>query len=58
MNRPIGIFDSGLGGLTVARRIIERLPQESISYVGDEAHIPYGEKSPEEIQNFALGITN
>jgi glutamate racemase len=57
VSRPIGIFDSGLGGLTVARRIIERLPQESISFVGDEAHIPYGEKSPEDIQSFALGIT-
>ena len=39
---PIGIFDSGVGGLTVARTIIEQLPDESIIYIGDTAHAPYG----------------
>ena len=53
----IGIFDSGLGGLTVAKRILEKLPQESIAYVADHAHVPYGERSAQEIQGFALGIT-
>lgn len=54
---PIGIFDSGVGGLTVAKQVCAKLPQESIAYVGDEIHMPYGERSPEEIQDFALGIT-
>lgn len=54
---PIGVFDSGLGGLTVARRIMERLSHESITYVGDEIHVPYGERSADEIRGFALGIT-
>ena len=43
---PIGIFDSGLGGLTVARAIFERLPRESTLYFGDTARVPYGPKSP------------
>jgi len=42
--QPIGIFDSGLGGLTIAKAIIELLPQESIIYFGDTAHLPYGDK--------------
>ena len=58
IDSPIGIFDSGLGGLTVAKRVLEKLPHESIVYVGDEIHIPYGEKPPEEIRSFALGITD
>ena len=41
-NAPIGIFDSGYGGLTVARAIAERLPHENIVYVGDSARCPYG----------------
>lgn len=57
-NRPIGIFDSGVGGLTVAKQIIERLPHERIVYVADQAHVPYGERSAEEIRSFALGITD
>jgi glutamate racemase len=48
--RPIGIFDSGVGGLTVVRAIKDILPQETIYYIGDTANIPYGEKSTEEIQ--------
>lgn len=54
---PIGIFDSGLGGLTVAKRVLEKLPRESIAYVGDQIHVPYGERTPDEIRSFALGIT-
>lgn len=53
---PIGVFDSGLGGLTVAKRVLEKLPQESMVYVGDEIHVPYGERTPEQITSFALGI--
>ncbi|MHB0912704.1 MAG: glutamate racemase [Armatimonadota bacterium] len=52
----IGVFDSGLGGLTVAKKIIQKLPNENIVYFGDEAHIPYGERPAEEIESFALGI--
>ena len=57
INKPIGIFDSGLGGLTVMKKVIERLPHESIAYVGDQFHVPYGERTPDEIRSFALGIT-
>ena len=55
-NSPIGIFDSGFGGLTVAKRVIERSPRECITYVADQIHVPYGERSPREIRSFALGI--
>ncbi len=58
VNSPIGIFDSGLGGLTVAKQILRKLPQESIVYVGDIANIPYGEKTPHEIRRLALGISD
>jgi glutamate racemase len=54
---PIGIFDSGVGGLTVAKEVSARLPQEHIVYVGDEVHIPYGDRPPEKIRSYALGIT-
>ena len=43
---PIGIFDSGVGGLTVARAVIDQLPDEDIVYVGDTAHTPYGRPNP------------
>ncbi|MFN8699537.1 MAG: glutamate racemase [Flavobacteriales bacterium] len=56
-NRPIGIFDSGIGGLTVANAIRKALPLESFVYFGDTAHLPYGDKSPESIRNYAAGIT-
>lgn len=57
MNRaPIGIFDSGLGGLTVARAIFERLPHESTIYVGDTARVPYGPKSPDTVRRYSLEI--
>ncbi len=53
---PVGVFDSGLGGLTVVRRMAELLPGESIVYVGDTARIPYGPKSPAVVREFALEI--
>ena len=52
--RPIGVFDSGLGGLTVARCIAEALPHESIYYVGDTKRCPYGVRSEEEVRSFVL----
>jgi glutamate racemase len=55
-NRPIGVFDSGVGGLTVARAVLDLLPNESLIYVGDSAHFPYGPRSVEEIRGFALEI--
>lgn len=53
-SRPIGIFDSGVGGLTVLRRIFELLPQASTVYFGDTARLPYGEKSPQAILHCSL----
>jgi glutamate racemase len=55
-DRPIGVFDSGVGGLTVARAIWELLPNESVTYIGDGAHFPYGPRPVEEIRRFAMGI--
>ncbi len=55
-NRPIGIFDSGIGGLTVAASIARRLPDERIVYFGDTAHLPYGEKSPSALRSYAVRI--
>ena len=53
---PIGIFDSGLGGLTVAGEIMRALPNESIVYFGDTVRCPYGPRSPEEVRSFVLQI--
>lgn len=53
---PIGIFDSGVGGLTVARAIIDQLPNESIIYIGDTAHGPYGPRKLAEVREFSLEI--
>jgi glutamate racemase len=53
---PIGIFDSGIGGLTVARAIFEQLPHESTVYFGDTARVPYGPKSPETVRRYSLEI--
>ena len=50
---PLGIFDSGVGGLTVVRAVQELLPAEDILYLGDTARLPYGSKSPETIRHFA-----
>jgi glutamate racemase len=57
-DRPIGVFDSGVGGLTVARAILEQLPHEPLVYVGDSARFPYGPKEPEEIRRYALEIAD
>jgi len=51
---PIGIFDSGVGGLTVARAILDQLPNESTLYIGDTARGPYGPRSLAEVREFAL----
>ena len=56
-NRPIGVFDSGVGGLTVAHALKQVMPEESMIYFGDTAHLPYGEKSPEAILHYADKIT-
>ena len=53
---PIGVFDSGVGGLTVARAIRDQLPGESLIYVGDTAHTPYGPRPIAEVRRFALEI--
>lgn len=54
---PIGVFDSGVGGLTVARELLWRLPAESLLYYADTAHVPYGGREAGELRAFALGIT-
>ena len=53
-SRPIGIFDSGVGGLTVFRAVRERLPRENLAYFGDTQHVPYGTKSPETVIRLSL----
>ncbi len=53
-NRPIGIFDSGLGGLTVASAVRALMPSENLIYLGDNARVPYGNKSPSNIAKFAV----
>ena len=52
-NRPIGVFDSGLGGLTGVRELRRRLPHENIVYFGDTGRVPYGSRSPETILQYA-----
>ena len=56
--RPIGVFDSGVGGLTVARAILDLLPREPLIYVGDSARFPYGPKPVEEIRRYGLEIAD
>jgi glutamate racemase len=53
-NQPIGVFDSGMGGLTVMRALVERLPQESFVYLGDTARLPYGSKSADTVRRYAV----
>ena len=53
-NRPIGVFDSGIGGLTVLREIIARIPSESTVYFGDDGRAPYGSKSHDTIVEYSL----
>jgi glutamate racemase len=57
-NNPIGVFDSGVGGLTVAHAIKQIMPNESLIYFGDTAHLPYGDKSAESIIYYSRKITN
>src|SRR6202046_5882145 len=54
--RPIGVFDSGVGGLTVLHELLVALPHEDFVYLGDTARFPYGERSPEELARFASEI--
>ena len=56
MDRPVGIFDSGVGGLSVAREIRHALPAERLLYVADTAHCPYGDKPVEEVRARTLAI--
>ena len=56
MKESIGIFDSGLGGLTVLKVLAEKFPEESFCYLGDIARLPYGNKSPETIRKYGLQI--
>jgi glutamate racemase len=55
---PIGVFDSGLGGLTVAHAIMRQLPAESLIYFGDTARVPYGPKSPETVRRYSREISS
>ncbi|GAA4384177.1 glutamate racemase [Hymenobacter koreensis] len=55
-SRPIGVFDSGIGGLTVARAVRNMLPHERLLYFGDTAHLPYGDKSTAAIQAYSIKI--
>jgi glutamate racemase len=57
-NQPIGIFDSGIGGLTLAKALVQQLPHESIIYFGDTAHMPYGDKSVAAIQAYSIKIAH
>jgi glutamate racemase len=56
--RPIGVFDSGIGGLTVVKALRDRLPNETIVYLGDTARVPYGPKSPDTVQRYALELAH
>jgi glutamate racemase len=56
--RPIGVFDSGIGGLTVVKAVRDLLPNESISYLGDTARVPYGPKSPDTVQRYAIELAD
>ena len=58
MKDAIGIFDSGIGGLTVANAIFKKLPKENLIYFGDTAHLPYGDKSESLIKSFSIQIAN
>ena len=55
--RPIGVFDSGVGGLSVLRAIRQQLPNESVLYFGDQGHVPYGPRPLEEVRQFSESIT-
>jgi glutamate racemase len=55
---PIGIFDSGVGGLTVARAVLDQLPAERLRYVGDTAHAPYGPRPIAQVREYAMAVTD
>jgi glutamate racemase len=57
LNSPIGVFDSGIGGLSVLKAIRAQMPNESVIYFGDQGHIPYGPRPMEQIRNFSEAIT-
>jgi glutamate racemase len=57
MNKPIGVFDSGIGGLSVLQELVKLLPEEGYLYVADQLHVPYGQRSREEIRHFSKVIT-
>ncbi|MBD1381160.1 glutamate racemase [Metabacillus arenae] len=58
MNRPIGVIDSGVGGLTVAKEIMRQLPKEEIIYIGDTSRCPYGPRPKDEVHQFTWEMTN
>jgi glutamate racemase len=57
VNSPIGVFDSGVGGLSVLRAIREQMPEESVVYFGDQGHVPYGPRPLEQVRDFSEAIT-
>ena len=57
-NAPVGVFDSGVGGLTVAREIMRNLPSEKIVYFGDTARVPYGSKSKDTVIRYSSQIVH
>ena len=56
-SRPIGVFDSGIGGLTIAHGLVEQMPSESIIYFGDTQHLPYGDKSATTVRRYSVEIS-
>ena len=56
-SKPIGVFDSGIGGLTVVHALMRKLPNENILYFGDTARVPYGPKSPQVVREYAAQDT-
>jgi glutamate racemase len=58
VSRPIGVFDSGVGGLSVLRAIRQRLPNENLIFVADQAHVPYGPRPIEQVREFSAAITH
>jgi glutamate racemase len=57
-NDPIGLFDSGLGGLAVLKEVRKLLPKENLVYVADQARVPYGPRPPQEIKQFSIEIAD
>ena len=56
-NDPVGVFDSGVGGLSVLEAIRQRLPSEDLIYLADQAHVPYGSRSLDEVRGYSEKIT-